>query len=731
MILCGTNDVDVQTLVALGNELLGAYEKILDLAAPSRQRAGDDAAFATLVEEIEAGRVGALVVAGSDPFVEAPGGRRLAAALQKVALRVGLAEREDATTAGLEVVLPLPHALEAWDDAEPVEGVVSLTQPAIGPFGEPRSLRACLAAWSGRPAGEQELLRDAWARLHHPRQSALATPEASWRRALSTGFLAVGAGTTSARPFAASAVPAAAPRGFVPPKGRFGLALHATVGMLGGRHAHNPWLHELPDPVTKQVWGNAAALSPAAARALDVVDGDRVRVAAEDGAAVVLPVLVQPGLSDRTVAIALGYGRRGTDRFAGVGPAWIEAVPTVRAGEAVGADASPLLGFARGATSYDGRAVTVERAGGRDVVARSQEWHSLDLPKETAPHGAERRDMVRETTPAALARGEALENEAHEGKRLWGDVPKTEGVRWAMAVDLSACTGCSACVVACQAENNIPVVGRDEVRRRRDMHWMRIDRYFGDVAGAEGEVETVHQPMLCQHCANAPCETVCPVLATVHSADGLNAQVYNRCVGTRYCANNCPYKVRRFNWFEYDRARPLGRPRAQPRRHGAVARGDGEVLVLRAAHPRGAGRGGARGAAARRRRRAHRVPAVVPGRARSRSATRTTRRARSRGSRRTRGGTACSRSSASSPRSRTSRRCASGPRRRGRLAMADDSHRAHERPWILGGKTLARRDRRRLASARAPPLGGCGRRASRVSPALPRRRARQHRLPLR
>jgi molybdopterin-containing oxidoreductase family iron-sulfur binding subunit len=200
----------------------------------------------------------------------------------------------------------------------------------------------------------------------------------------------------------------------------------------------------------------------------------------------------------------------------------------------------------------------VERAGRTELLARSQTYPFRDLPARTAPRGKERRDAVRETTISAFAVDPAAGNHPpHAMESLWTDDHPATGPRWGMVVDLTACTGCSACVVACQAENNIPVVGKDEVARRRDMAWIRVDRYFSDRPGEPGGVDVVHQPMLCQHCGHAPCETVCPVLATVHSADGLNAQVYNRCIGTRYCANNCPYKVRRFNWFDYPREDPL------------------------------------------------------------------------------------------------------------------------------------------------------------------------------
>ena len=554
VVLCGTNDVDVQTCVALANEALGAYGAVLDLDAPSFQRRGDDAAFAALLDELEAGQVGAVVVAGCNPVADAAGGARFAAALSKVAVRVGLAERPDETTAALAVLAPLPHALEAWDDAEPVAGVVSLTQPLVAPFGEPRTLRACLAAWAGAPAADLDLLRASWRRDVLPRLPAGATDEGSWRAALRSGFARVTASPPALRAFAAAAAAAAAPRAR-PAGDRFTLACVPSVALLDGRHAHNPWLQELPDPITKQVWGNAVLLSERAARGLRVADGDRVRVTGPGGASLTLPAIVVPGLPDRTVGVALGYGRAGTDRFAGIGPAWLEAKPTVARGGAVGANAAAFLRFERGAVAYAGTEVTVERAGGREDVARSQTYDRLEVPKAVAPHGGERRDPVHETTLAAFLKDQRAGHPpaAHAGADLWPAEHVSTGERWRMVVDLTACTGCSACVVSCQAENNIPVVGKDEVFRRRDMAWMRIDRYYADVPGADGEVDVVHQPMLCQHCENAPCETVCPVLATVHNADGTNGQVYNRCVGTRYCANNCPYKVRRFNWFDYAR----------------------------------------------------------------------------------------------------------------------------------------------------------------------------------
>jgi len=553
VVLCGTNDLDVQRLVVAINEAIGAYGTTLDLAAPSYQRTGDDAALAALIDEMEAGKVGALVVAGCNPVADAADGARFAAALSKVAMRVGLAERPDETTAALEVVLPLPHAFEAWDDAEPVEGVRSLSQPLVRPFGDSRTLRECLAAWGGAERSDREILKATWAKDVAARADEGAAPDRLWRRAVRDGFMRLSPRESAAKAFDASVAAAVAPAGSTPASGRMALVLVPAVGLLDGRHAQNPWLQELPDPITKLTWGHAASLSEATAASLGVTDGDVVRVAAaEGGAALELPALVQPGLADGVVAITLGYGRLGTDRFAGVGPEWIEARPTVESGQRIGRNASPFLRFARGAVAYAGAEVVVARTGAREDLALSQTWNSLELPKALASHGHERRDAVRETTLAAYTADPASGNEAPRAAGdLWSKDHPTPAARWAMAIDLNACTGCSACVVACQSENSIPVVGKDEVRRRRDMAWMRLDRYYADVPGSPGDVEVVHQPMLCQHCENAPCETVCPVLATVHTSEGLNAQVYNRCVGTRYCANNCPYKVRRFNWFDY------------------------------------------------------------------------------------------------------------------------------------------------------------------------------------
>jgi molybdopterin-containing oxidoreductase family iron-sulfur binding subunit len=317
----------------------------------------------------------------------------------------------------------------------------------------------------------------------------------------------------------------------------FALVLYPKIGMLDGRHGHNAWLHELPDPVTKVTWDNYACLSPAAARRLSVVDGDVVRVTADGAPPLELPAFVQTGQHDGTVAIALGYGRSGTDRFATVGPPWFEARPPVGL---VGVNASSLITTTDNTRRYSGRAVTVIKTGRKHPLASTQLHHSL-----VDVEGQEPRPIVQEVTLTQLS-APFTPRESEES--LWANDHPSTGHRWGMAIDLDTCTGCSACVIACQAENNVPVVGQDEVRRQREMHWIRIDRYY---SGGDENPEVAHQPMMCQHCENAPCETVCPVLATVHSDEGLNEQIYNRCVGTRYCANNCPYKVRRFNWFDY------------------------------------------------------------------------------------------------------------------------------------------------------------------------------------
>jgi molybdopterin-containing oxidoreductase family iron-sulfur binding subunit len=290
---------------------------------------------------------------------------------------------------------------------------------------------------------------------------------------------------------------------------------------------------------------------------MGVVDGDLVRLetSAEAGSAEVLelPAFVQPGLHNQVVAVALGYGSVLSKRFSKTGPQWIQAESTVGADGLVGKNGAHLLTWINGNLYSNREGTRLTKTGGQHPLASTQSFNQLTVPERLSLPGQERRPIIHETTLAALREEKAggagdIVGSSSSKEDLWPDDHALTGPHWGMVIDLNACTGCSACVIACQAENNIPVVGKDEVRRQREMHWLRIDRYYTE---KEGGVDVAHQPMLCQHCGNAPCEVVCPVLATVHSEEGLNQQVYNRCVGTRYCANNCPYKVRRFNWFDY------------------------------------------------------------------------------------------------------------------------------------------------------------------------------------
>jgi molybdopterin-containing oxidoreductase family iron-sulfur binding subunit len=322
--------------------------------------------------------------------------------------------------------------------------------------------------------------------------------------------------------------------------------------MLDGRNAYNPWLHELPDPVSKVTWDNYASISPGTAKNLGVKNGDIIRLdPSRTGLGTLdLPAYVQPGQHDQVVAVGLGYGSKLSARFAKVGPQWIDALLSVGDNGLVGQNVASYLELKDGVLRYSSTQVTLRRTGKQRELACTQIHNTLTVPENLRPGGSGPRPIVQETTLAAFLKDPHSGVEDEEEKEdLWPTDHPYTGPRWGMVIDLNACTGCSSCVIACQIENNIPVVGRDEVRRNREMHWMRIDRYYSE--SDHGQVDVAHQPLMCQQCENAPCETVCPVLATVHSEDGLNQQVYNRCVGTRYCANNCPYKGRRFNWFNY------------------------------------------------------------------------------------------------------------------------------------------------------------------------------------
>jgi Fe-S-cluster-containing dehydrogenase component/anaerobic selenocysteine-containing dehydrogenase len=553
-ILSGSQDVEVQVIVNYLNHLLASEGSTINLRQPSFQAQGNDRDVAQLIDEITAGKVAALFVAGTDLTHNLPNREKLAAAMGDIPLVVSFADREDDFSQLATHVCPDHHGLESWSDAEPVSGTVSLCQPALRPLTGSRSILESLAVWSDKPASALEIVKKSWRERIYSRAKNAAEFDRFWNSTLRQGFASVAPRTTDVGSFKIDAVKLIEKS---PEQSGFSLILHPSVGIRETRHAQNPWLQELPDPISKITWDNYLSISAKLAEKQSLESGDVVRISVdeggvdEDSASVELPVFIQPGQNENTVAAALGYGVKGTERFADVGPQWFDARTTVGANGLVGTNVAPLLALDKNSIGYTRSNVRITKTGRHHELASTQEHDSIDVPAHLAPPGARRRPIIEETTLGEYQKDQHAGDLAHhhgQDADLWpADHPKPDH-NWAMTIDLNTCSGCSACVIACQSENNVPVVGRDEVRRQREMHWIRIDRYY---SGEDEEVDVSHQPMMCQHCDNAPCETVCPVLATVHSEEGLNQQVYNRCVGTRYCANNCPYKVRRFNWFNY------------------------------------------------------------------------------------------------------------------------------------------------------------------------------------
>lgn len=510
LVVCGVNDVSLQVAVNALNSLLGNIGSTVDLDNPSLQKQGDDSRIRPLVEAMNRGEIGGLFLYGVNPLYDLPESEAFREGLKKVPLSVSFAGSLDETAVAVKAVCPDHHFLESWNDAQPVTFCYSMTQPALRPLSQTRAAQESLLRWSGREGDHYNYLRNFW------RRSGL---DSFWDQAVHDGLMSLPPQTSVSRgftaPLAASVkivlqeLQAAASR---QSKDRFEVEFYEKVGIRDGRHANNPWLQELPDPISKVTWDNYASVAPVTAAGLGLEEGDVVRLKFASRA-LEIPVQIQPGQFSGSIALALGYGRTECGKV----------------GKGVGVNGYPFI------STHS--VVSLEKTGRHVELAATQTHHSM-----------EGRPIVKETTLAEYLVHPASGNEGHEKLvSLWEERTK-EGHAWGMVVDLTRCIGCSACLISCQAENNVAVVGKKEVRRGREMHWIRIDRYYN---GSEDNPETVHQPMTCQHCGHAPCETVCPVLATTHSSDGLNQQIYNRCVGTRYCENNCPYKVRRFNWFNY------------------------------------------------------------------------------------------------------------------------------------------------------------------------------------
>jgi MoCo/4Fe-4S cofactor protein with predicted Tat translocation signal len=538
LVVSGSNDVNVQIIVNAINSQIGSNGTTIDWASTVSYRQGIDSDMAQLVSELNAGSIGALFVYGVNPAYDYYDAAKFISGVKQAKLTVTFNDRKDETSELFKYAAPAHHFLESWGDAEGRTGYFSFIQPTIAPLFKTRAFESTLLAWSGNATSWEDFLKNEWI-------TKLGSQEA-WDKALQDGIIEpTVAPALGGAAFAGDVAGAAAKINSAKKGGKLELVLYEKVAIGNGKEANNPWLQEMPDPITRATWDNYAVISNTLAKTFHTELGDDYEINSErtvlkikaNGKEILLPLLILPGIHPEVVAIAVGYGRNNNAGKAAAG---------------VGKNAYPLVGYNGQTFDYFASDVAVEATSevaeigvtqthnsyeGRPIIKETTLEEFLKNPKEV---NEDRRELEK-----------TFNNDFRKEGTLYPDVHQYSGIKWGMSIDLNTCFGCGACTIACQAENNVSVVGKEQVIKAHEMHWLRIDRYF---SGDENNPEVVFQPMLCQHCDNAPCENVCPVAATNHSSEGINQMAYNRCIGTRYCANNCPYKVRRFNWRDWNGA---------------------------------------------------------------------------------------------------------------------------------------------------------------------------------
>ncbi|MEO1625612.1 MAG: TAT-variant-translocated molybdopterin oxidoreductase, partial [Bacteroidota bacterium] len=581
LVVCGTNNIGEQILVNRINHLLGNYGKTIDFTHPSYQRQGIDEDIQNLIKEMNAGSVDAVFVFdGANPAFDLPNAEQFKAGMAKVKTKLSFAGSLDETAMLCDYVAPQSHYLESWGDVEPKKGHFALIQPTIPRLFDTRQVEESLLRWSASPnfdaKAEQpvfEYIRNYWKNNLFPLQSEFASFQTFWDSSLHDGIFEVKQSNKSIEGFAADVTDAAS-KISQPSNNEYEISFYETANIGAGHQANNPWLQEQADPITRCVWGNYLQVPVEwnGSRIVGVKDigalnakskGDIVELTVGDRSQRVTAV-PQFGQMAGTVCIALGYGR--------------EEVGS--AGSNIGINTFPWIGFDKNGNVqyYSTNAVNFTEALEIDEeFACVQYHHTMGVTGKASADGnvinldeeelgyqgslVDRTIIYQGNINSYKELTEEIREKRAEAKHLndatlypydeYQENVYGQGHHWGMHIDLNACVGCGACTVACSAENNVPVVGKKEVHRHHEMTWLRIDRYYyGDLENPS----VVYQPMMCQHCDNAPCENVCPVAATNHSSEGLNQMTYNRCIGTRYCANNCPYKVRRFNWLDYTTA---------------------------------------------------------------------------------------------------------------------------------------------------------------------------------
>ena len=624
LVVSGSNDKNIQLIVNAINNKLGSYSETIDVSKKVELGRNDDAAIKQLSDDLAAGSIDAVIFYDTNPVYSMSNGADWEKAIRNCQLSVSLSQYEDETASACQYVCPDNNYLESWNDYSPKTGHYSIVQPVIRPLYDTRQAQESILVWAGeatRSATKDstvcyDFLRSTWEEHGFSRQTEYTAFSDYWNWAVHNGSMeAQGMPSADALVFSGdvgAAVAAVANMEMSPVE----LIVYQKAGIGTGKDAANPWLQEMPDPLSKVSWDNYVTMAPA--DVLEMFPGSLSEASlaenegeikdynawnalylGEDSPAnmvtvtvgeksVKLPVFPMPGQASGTIGIAMGYGRGANGgSTAVIGKAAYctgnyGGHETDDAGNLIpiGKNAFPLCGWQNGTMTLTGMSAKVDAETETYQLACAQTHHTVmgreSVVKETSLDTYLNADSSAYNPPPELS---MIKDGKHqmlpvEEADLWDAHPvENVGHRWGMSVDLTSCMGCGSCLVSCVAENNVPVVGKDEIRRSRDMHWLRIDRYFSSVGDSdrnawekdptkntfdyhqmeisEASPSVVYMPMMCQHCNHAPCETVCPVAATTHSNEGLNQMTYNRCIGTRYCANNCPYKVRRFNWFNY------------------------------------------------------------------------------------------------------------------------------------------------------------------------------------